>query len=87
MVIAPPAPGWADSEGDAPSFLPLERADELIAALAAGGRRVIGPRVEDGALRMAEIDRAAELPFGWTVRSAPGSVVLERASVRTPPHA
>ena len=27
----------------------------------------IGPTVEDGAIRMAEIERAAELPFGWTV--------------------
>lgn len=61
-----------------PRFLPAGRLDDLIAALRADGRRVIGPRVEDGALRMAEIDGAADLPFGWTVRSVPGAVQLER---------
>jgi NAD(P)H-flavin reductase len=65
-------------------FLPAERLDELIGTLASDGRRVIGPRVEDGALRMSVIDRASELPFGWTVRSAPGSVVLEQREATDP---
>lgn len=62
----------------APRFLPTARLDELIAAFRAEGRRVVGPVVEDGAIKMAEIDRAADLPFGWTVTSAPGVVRLER---------
>jgi NAD(P)H-flavin reductase/Fe-S-cluster-containing hydrogenase component 2 len=61
-----------------PAFLPAARLDAFIAELARDGRRVVGPRVEDGALRMAEIERAADLPFGWTVRSTPGGVSLER---------
>lgn len=66
------------------SFLPTDRLDDLLAALAADGRRVIGPRVEDGALRMADVECAADLPFGWTVRSNPGSVVLEHAPADDP---
>ncbi|HET7182218.1 MAG TPA: 4Fe-4S dicluster domain-containing protein [Candidatus Limnocylindrales bacterium] len=62
----------------APSFLPAARLDALLDALRADGRRVIGPTVEDGAIRMLEIDAAAALPFGWTVDSRPGSVRLER---------
>lgn len=69
-----PSAGWADGS----RFLPLVRLDDLIHALGEGGRRVIGPVVADGALRMAEIDHAAELPFGWTASSSPGVVRLER---------
>jgi NAD(P)H-flavin reductase len=61
-------------------FLPLERLDDLIQSLGSDGRRVVAPVVEDGALRMSEIERGAELPFGWTVSSAPGVVRLERRS-------
>jgi NAD(P)H-flavin reductase len=67
-----------------PSFLPAGRLDDLIGALHADGRRVVGPVVEDGALKMAEIDRAAELPFGWTARSEPGLVRLERRPATDP---
>ncbi len=59
-------------------FLPSARLDDFIVALGHDGRRVVGPRIEDGALRIGNIDRASDLPFGWTVRSAPGSVTLER---------
>jgi NAD(P)H-flavin reductase len=45
---------------------------------------VVAPVVEDGAVRMAEIGRAAELPFGWTAASAPGIVRLERREVDDP---
>jgi NAD(P)H-flavin reductase/formate hydrogenlyase subunit 6/NADH:ubiquinone oxidoreductase subunit I len=59
-------------------FMPRERLDDLLGALRATGRRVIGPVVEDGALKMVEIDDAEELPFGWTAESAPGTVRLTR---------
>jgi NAD(P)H-flavin reductase len=64
--------GWSTDH----RFLPTARLDDLIALLHGDGRRVIGPVVEDGALRMAEIEAAAELPFGWTVSTAPGIVRL-----------
>lgn len=84
MVIAAP-PRATDAWGnDGARFLPGARLDDLIAALRAEGRRVVGPRVEDGALRMSEIDRAADLPFGWWVTSRPGSVLLERRNADDP---
>jgi NAD(P)H-flavin reductase/ferredoxin len=63
------------------AFLPWDRLDDLLAALRADGRRVIAPVVVDGALKMAPIDLASELPFGWLATSEPGVVRLER---RTP---
>ena len=68
--------GWRTTGGSA--FLPTPRLDDLVAALHAGGRRVVAPVVEDGALKMSEIEHAAELPFGWTATSEPGLVRLER---------
>ncbi|HYK95085.1 MAG TPA: 4Fe-4S dicluster domain-containing protein [Candidatus Dormibacteraeota bacterium] len=68
----------ADAMGSATRFLPTARLGELVLALRGDGRRVIGPVVEDGALKMAEIDHADALPFGWTARSEPGLVRLER---------
>src|SRR6185369_16425508 len=80
------ATGWQSELANAvaPSFLPAGRLDDLISALRADGRRVVGPVVEDGALKMAEIDRAAELPFGWTARSEPGLVRLQRRAATDP---
>ncbi len=68
----------ATGKGAAVRFLPVDRLDDLVTALRGDGRRVVGPVVEDGALKMAEFEHAAELPFGWTVRTAPGLVRLER---------
>ncbi|MEO7230016.1 MAG: 4Fe-4S dicluster domain-containing protein [Candidatus Limnocylindrales bacterium] len=60
------------------SFLPRERFDDFVASLANGGRRVIGPTLDDGAIVMAGIEGADDLPAGWTLDSAPGRVVLSR---------
>ena len=80
----PPPNRWRASTGDSsPRFLPLVRLDVLIAELRRE-RRVIGPVVQDGAIRMAEIERAAELPFGWTVSAQPGSVRLTRREAGAP---
>jgi NAD(P)H-flavin reductase len=65
-------------------FLPLARLDDLISALRSDGRRVLGPVVEDGALKVAEIEQASDLPFGWTVTSAPGVVRLEQRAADDP---
>jgi NAD(P)H-flavin reductase/NAD-dependent dihydropyrimidine dehydrogenase PreA subunit len=84
-----PVPGlpvdrWrAGTRDDAPRFLPLSRLDALIAELRRE-RRVVGPVVRDGAIRMAEIERAAELPFGWTVSAEPGSVRLNQSDAGEP---
>ena len=40
--------------------------DEVIRALRAEGRQVIGPRVQDGVITHDPIDSAADLPAGWT---------------------
>jgi sulfhydrogenase subunit beta (sulfur reductase) len=61
-----------------------EGLSRLIDLLRADGRRVIGPTIVDGALQMTEIDRASDLPFGWTVTSAPGAVRLERRGAEDP---
>ena len=78
MIASP----WRTAGG--PSFVPAARLEDLIGALRADGRRVVGPVVEDGALKMTEIEHAAELPFGWTATSAPGLVRLERRSADDP---
>ncbi|HSO30337.1 MAG TPA: 4Fe-4S dicluster domain-containing protein [Candidatus Sulfomarinibacteraceae bacterium] len=59
-------------------FLPRERLDDLLAALGTGGRRVVGPAVSDGAIIFMDLQGAADLPAGWTLRSVPGRVRLER---------
>jgi NAD(P)H-flavin reductase len=76
---APPA-GW----GEATRFLPRDRLGDLIAALRAAGRRVVAPVVEDGALKMAEIESPNELPFGWTAKSEPGVARLVRQPAGSP---
>jgi sulfhydrogenase subunit beta (sulfur reductase) len=52
--------------------------DALLGALTAAGYKVIGPLVSDGAIVYGEIDRAAQLPIGWTDTQEPGSYRLER---------
>ncbi|MFI9152483.1 4Fe-4S dicluster domain-containing protein [Streptomyces sp. NPDC053367] len=41
--------------------------DALVAALVADGRTVIGPTVRDGAVVLAELTSADQLPYGWGV--------------------
>ncbi|HET7471821.1 MAG TPA: 4Fe-4S dicluster domain-containing protein [Candidatus Limnocylindrales bacterium] len=57
-------------------FLPVAELDTLFDALAADGRRIIGPTVGDGAIVYEELDGAADLPWGRVVESAPGRVRL-----------
>jgi NAD(P)H-flavin reductase len=79
-----PADLWRARTGnDSARFLPLDRLDALITELRRE-RRVVGPVVQDGALKMVEIERAAELPFGWTVSAKPGSVRLARHAAGEP---
>lgn len=42
------------------------------------GYSVVGPTVRDGAIELAELDTADELPYGWGVRLEAGSYRLRR---------
>ena len=53
--ITPSSWWWLDAAG-------LER---LVAALAAGGYRVVGPQVADGAVVIRDLASARDLPTGW----------------------
>ncbi|MFI5225155.1 MAG: 4Fe-4S dicluster domain-containing protein [Candidatus Limnocylindrales bacterium] len=57
-------------------FLPRDRLDDLIHALAADGRRVVGPTVVDGAIVDDVIQSATQLPWGWSADTGPGSYRL-----------
>jgi ferredoxin len=52
--------------------------DPLVAALRAGGRRVVGPTVRAGAIVLAELESARELPYGWGVELTPGGYRMVR---------
>lgn len=58
--------------------LDVEGLDGLIARLRAGGRRVVGPTVRDGAIVYDDVDGVGALPRGWTDRQGPGSYELVR---------
>ncbi|CCK32519.1 anaerobic sulfite reductase subunit A [Streptomyces davaonensis JCM 4913] len=50
----------------------------LVTALVAQGRTVVGPTVRDGAIVLAELASADELPFGWGVELDAGRYRLVR---------
>jgi Fe-S-cluster-containing hydrogenase component 2 len=50
----------------------------LFTSLRDAGFSVIGPTVRDGAIVLAELGSAADLPFGWGVELAPGGYRLRR---------
>jgi len=52
--------------------------DALIDALKSRGRRVIGPRVRDGAIVYDQIESSDDLPAGWTDEQSGGSYRLTR---------
>ena len=60
----------------AASFLARGDLDRLFAALAADGRRVVGPTVVDGAVVYDELSGPDELPTGRTVETSPGTYRL-----------
>ena len=56
--------------------------EQLIRALGADERRVIGPVVRDGAICYGDVTGVADLPEGWTDRQEAGRYRLERRSDR-----
>jgi sulfhydrogenase subunit beta (sulfur reductase) len=71
-----------DTQGaDAPGGAVIIRhdgLDALIGALGAAGYKVVGPTVSEGAIIYDVIERAAQLPIGWTDVQEPGSYRLDR---------
>lgn len=61
-----------------PAWLPREGFQQLIDALSAGGRRVMGPVVREGAIAWDEIRRVSDLPEGWRDEQAPGAYRLSQ---------
>jgi ferredoxin len=55
-----------------------EAIDELLGALRRRGFRVIGPALRGAAIVYEEIDRAADLPIGWTADLEAGTYALRR---------
>ncbi|RMD80154.1 MAG: sulfite reductase subunit A [Gammaproteobacteria bacterium] len=53
-------------------FLPQGRVQDLLEALARGGRRVLGPRLRDGVLAWEPLEEAGQLPWGLRVEQGPG---------------
>jgi ferredoxin len=50
----------------------LTSLEPLVRRLRADGYVVVGPNMRDGAIVLAEIERADELPHGWGVTTGPG---------------
>jgi hypothetical protein len=55
---------------------------QLYDALSRAGFRVVGPTVRDGAIILAELESADELPFGWGVALQPGGYRIRQRSDR-----
>ena len=56
--------------------------DALVSSLRAAGRRVFGPTLRDDAIVLAELESAADLPYGWGVRLEPGGYRLRQRADR-----
>jgi len=69
--------------GEATKAIRFLRRDDLgvlIGTLRADGWTVVGPTVADGAISLAEIDSADQLPAGWRDRQGPGHYAIERVT-------
>ncbi|MCW1957600.1 MAG: 4Fe-4S dicluster domain-containing protein [Mycobacterium sp.] len=55
---------------------------DLVQELRRRGLQVVGPTLRDNAIVLAEIDSAAELPYGWGVDVAPGTYRLRARADR-----
>ncbi|MBP5859798.1 MULTISPECIES: 4Fe-4S dicluster domain-containing protein [Streptomyces] len=61
-----------------PAIMDRDGLDALVSVLVADGRTVVGPTVRDGAVVLAELGSAAELPYGWGVELEAGRYRLVR---------
>ncbi|MBW2455566.1 MAG: 4Fe-4S dicluster domain-containing protein [Deltaproteobacteria bacterium] len=60
-----------------PRFLPHDGLQGLLDLLAGRGYEVIGPRVKEGAVVLAPVKQASDLPWGVRETQSPGSYTLE----------
>ena len=58
----------------------LTSLEPLIVCLRARGYTVIGPTESEGAIVLAQLTNADDLPHGWGVETAPGTYRLRRRS-------
>jgi ferredoxin len=56
----------------------LRSLEPLVSELRDDGYRVIGPTRRDSAIVLAELESAADLPYGWGVELAPGGYRMRR---------
>jgi sulfhydrogenase subunit beta (sulfur reductase) len=63
---------------DSTAVLEPEALGALVDALRGRGYRVVGPTVRDGAIVLAELEGAEELPWGWGDEQSPGRYRLTR---------
>jgi sulfhydrogenase subunit beta (sulfur reductase) len=59
-------------------ILPRARLGELLAALVARGYRLIGPKLQDGAILYGDVRGPEDLPEGYTDEQAPGRYRVKR---------
>ena len=69
------------STGDA-AVLDREGLGALVRVLRERGRTVVGPTVRDGAVQLAPLESADELPWGWGVEAEAGRYRLHRRERR-----
>lgn len=60
-----------------PQVLPKPSFQQLIQVLRDRGFQVVGPVVQDGAIRWGSIDKVEDLPLGWKDEQQPGHYRLE----------
>jgi Fe-S-cluster-containing hydrogenase component 2 len=62
----------------APLWMEASELDHLILLLKGEGFTVVGPRLDQGAIVYGEIERASDLPRGWSDDQEPGKYRLEQ---------
>lgn len=66
------------ASANSPAVLPAGQLDRLLHLLRADGYDVVGPHARDGAIVLAPLLNAAQLPRGWTTAQDAGSYRLRR---------
>jgi Fe-S-cluster-containing hydrogenase component 2 len=59
-------------------ILPTTDVQRLLDALSARGYRIVGPTVQDGAVRWETVREVSDLPIGWRDQQEPGRYRLEQ---------
>ena len=70
--------GTLHSDDQRPRLMESAALADLHAALRRAGYLVVGPTLRDGAIVLAELESAADLPYGWGVTLEPGGYRLRR---------